>query len=123
MKLGKIINALPALQKLAGENLTVKTLYRINKLMRRLDKEIDFFNAERNKAIEELCEKDEGTKYKIPEKNREALSQRLVSLSDIDVEPEIEPLKISVDEDIKLSYNDLKALEGIIEIYDPEETQ
>ena len=121
MKLGKIINALPALQKLAGEDLTVRTLYKINKLMRRLDKEIDFFNSERNKAIEELCEKDEGNKFRIPEENREALNKRLHELSDLGIEPDIEPVRLTDNENIRLSYNDLKALEGIIELSEPDE--
>ena len=118
MKLGKIINALPALQKLAGEDLTIKTLYRVSKLMQRLEKEIDFFNAERNKTIEELCVKEKGAQYKIPEENREALDKRLEDLSNVDIEPEIEPTKISSDENMRLSYNDLKALEGLVLIYD-----
>ena len=123
MKLGKIINALPALQKLAGEDLTIKTLYRVSKLMQRLEKEIDFFNAERNKAIEELCVKEKGAQCKIPEENREALDKRLEDLSNLDIEPEIEPTKISSDENMRLSYNDLKALEGLVLIYDSDDAE
>ena len=123
MKLGKIINALPALQKLAGEDLTIKTLYRVSKLMQRLEKEIDFFNAERNKTIEELCVKEKGAQYKIPEENREALDKRLEDLSNVDIEPEIEPTKISSDENMRLSYNDLKALEGLVLIYDSDDAE
>lgn len=121
MKLGTVINALPSLQKLAAEDLTVKTLYKVNKLMQRLDKEIDFFNLERNKIIEELCKKEEGTKYLIPENNREEVDKRLKDLSDIDIDPDIDPIKISIDENIRLSYNDLRLLEGMIELSDPDE--
>lgn len=121
MKLGAIINALPALQKLAAENLTIKTLYKLDKQMRRLEKEIDFFNAERNKAIEELCEKDNGSQYIIPEKNRGELEKRLQELAGLDIEPDIEAVKISTGENIKLTYIDLSSLKGIVELYDPDE--
>lgn len=123
MKLKNIIEALPALQKLASEDLTIKTLYKVKKLMERLDKEIEFYNSERNKAIEQLCKLEDGTKYIIPDENREALNKRLQELSDVSVEPPIEPLVIFTDENIRLSYKDLKALEGIVELCDITEAQ
>ena len=123
MKLKNIVDARPALQKLASEDLTIKTLYKVKKLMERLDKEIEFYNSERNKAIEQLCKREDGTKYIIPDENREALNNRLQELSDVTVEPTIEPLVIFTDENIRLSYRDLKALEGIIKLCDINEAQ
>lgn len=123
MKLKNIIDALPALQKLASEDLTIKTLYKVKKLMERLDKEIEFYNSERNKAIEQLCRQEYGTKYIIPNENREALNNRLQELLDVTVEPPIEPLMIFTGENIRLSYKDLKALEGIVELCDINEAQ
>lgn len=116
MKLKNIVEALPALQKLASEDLTIKTLYKVKKLMERLDKEIEFYNSERNKAIEQLCKLENGTKYTIPDENREALNKRLQELLDVTVEPPIEPLVILTDENMRMSYKDLKALEGILKI-------
>jgi len=121
MKLVNVVNALPALQKLANEDLTIKTLYKVKKLMERLDKEIAFYNSERNKAIEELCQKEDETKYIIPDENRDLLNKRLMDLSDIDIDPPIDALQISTDEKIRLSYNDIKALAGIIELSDSDD--
>ncbi len=123
MKLKNIVEALPALQKLASEDLTIKTLYKVKKLMERLDKEIEFYNSERNKAIEQLCKLEGGTKYTIPDENREALNKRLQELLDVTVEPPIESLVIFTDENMRLSYKDLKALEGILEIRGFDEEQ
>lgn len=123
MKLKNIVEALPALQKLASEDLTIKTLYKVKKLMERLDKEIEFYNSERNKAIEQLCKQEDGTKYIIPDENREALNNRLQELLDVTVEPPIEPLVIFTGENIRLSYKDLKALEGIVELCNITEAQ
>lgn len=121
MKLGTIVNALPALKKIAGENLTIKTLYKVSMLMKTIDKELEFYNTERNKIIEELCKKDEGTRFIIPKENRDEVDKRIKELSDIDIDPAIEPIKISTAEKICLSYNDLCALDGIIELCDQEE--
>ncbi len=117
MKLKNIVEALPALQKLASEDLTIKTLYKVKKLMERLDKEIEFYNGERNKAIEQLCKREDGTKYTIPKENREALNKRLQELLDVTIEPPIEPLLIYANEEnIRLSYKDLITLDSIVEI-------
>ncbi len=101
MKLKNIINALPALQKIANKDLTIKTLYRVKKLMERLDKEIEFYNSERNKAIEQLCKPDDGAKYIIPDENREELNKRMQELLYVNLEPPIEPLMNYVIEEKK----------------------
>lgn len=123
MKLGEVVGALPALQKLASEKLTAKALYRVSKTLSRLDKEIGFFNAERCKIVEELGEKveDKEGAYEIPAANREEFNKRMAELSDIEIDPPIAVIKISTTEDIRLSYNDLRMLEGIVELEDPDE--
>ena len=123
MKLGKIVNALPALQKLANESFSIKTLYKMSKLMQRLDKEISFFNTERNKIIEELCEKEDDGKIKIPDKNKDEINRRLQELGDLDIDPDIEPIRLDINENVQLSYTDLIILEGIVELYDPDESK
>lgn len=123
MKLGRIVNALPTLQKLADENFSIKTLYKISKLLQRLEKEISFFNSERNKIIKELCEKEDDTKFKIPEKNKEEVNRRLQELGDLDVDLDIKPIQLDINENVRLSYVDLVVLEGMVELYDPNESQ
>lgn len=123
MKLGEIIGALPALQKLAAEKLTAKALYRVSKTLSRLDKEIGFFNTERCKIVEELGEKvkDKEGAYEIPAANREEFNKRIKELSDIEIDPPIAIIKLTTSEDICLSYNDLRMLEGIVELVEPDE--
>lgn len=123
MKLGEVIGALPALQKLAAEKLTAKTLYRVSKTLSRLDKEIVFFNTERCKIVEELGEKVENKEgaYEIPAANCEEFNKRIKELSDIEIDPPIAIVKLSTVEDIRLSYNDLRMLEGIVELVESDE--
>ena len=116
MKLGKVVNALPALQKLANENLTPKTLYWVSKLLRKLEKEIDVFNTSRTKLLKDLGKEIEPGKYKIPDDNIPEFENRFNELMDIDIEETFNIVKIPTTEDIKLSYNDLQALDGFIEL-------
>lgn len=122
MKLGKIVKALPALRKLAGADLTPKTLYRVSKLMSKLDKELAFFNRQQVKALGELGTKLEGGSWQIPPENRQAFEDRMTELANIEIEDEIKPVKLPVTENVSLSYNDICLLEGLIELDSIEET-
>ena len=54
MKMGKIIEAVPALRKVSDLPLSLKTLYKVKNLMLKLEHEINFYNEERMKIIESL---------------------------------------------------------------------
>ena len=116
MKLSNIVNAVPALQKLAGTNLSPKTLYWISKLMGKVDRELAFFNAEREKAIRELGKEMENGKWEISAENREALDRRIADLLDIDIDDDFKVAKIPTSENITMSYTELKTLEGLVEL-------
>ena len=116
MKLGTVVQALPALQKLAGENLTPKVLYWTNKLMARLEKEIDFFSTERGKLLKQYGEEVEPDKWKVKPENIEAFEAAMKEIVDIDIEADFKVVKIPTTEKISLSYNDLRLLEGLAEL-------
>ena len=115
MKIIQVVDALPSLQKLAGQELTTKTLYRIQKLFGNLETEIAFYNEQRNKILTQYCDLV-GNQY-VPKKGDEAkLNAELGELLNIDIECEIKEVVIGFDENIKLSYNDLVALKGFVRI-------
>lgn len=116
MKLGDVVNALPALQKLAGENLTPKTLYWVSKMLSKLDGEINFFNDERAKIAKELGNEVETDKWEIPVENRPEFERRMVDLLNVEIEAEFKVVKLPVTENIRLSYNDLRMLDGFVEL-------
>ena len=125
MKLGTVVNALPSLRKLASEDMSLKVLYKAHKLLSRLDKEIAFYNQERNRLIESLCDKDSGNQFKIPAENREELERKLTELFDLEIDPPITKLEILLDDalGLKMSHNDLCALDGIVELVEPNDTE
>lgn len=115
MKIIQVVNALPSLQKLAGQELSAKKLYKIAKLFGNLESEIAFYNEQRNKILTQYCD-IVGNQY-VPRAEDEAkLNAELNELLDIDIECEIKEVTIGIDEDVKLSYNDLMALKGFVRI-------
>ena len=121
MKLGKIVDALPALQKLGGENLTPKTLYWVSKLLSKLDDELSFYNKEHDKIIQELGSEVEGGKWQIPPENSPEFARRLTELANIEIDGDFKVVKIPLTEQISLSYADIRLLEGLVELDLPEE--
>lgn len=116
MKLGTVVNAVPALQKLAGEALTPKTLYWVSKLLSKLDIEIDFYNEERRKIVTSLGKEVETDKWEIPPEKREEFNSRMTELFNIEIEVDYKVVQLPTTENVKLSYNDIRMLDGFVEL-------
>lgn len=115
MKFKQVVEALPALQKLAGQDLSIKKLYKVSKLLGNLENEIAFYNAQRNKILAQHCD-IVGNQYVPREEDLEKLNAEIGELLDTDIECEVKDVVIGVDEDIKLSYNDLVQLKGFVSL-------
>lgn len=115
MKIIQVVEALPSLQKLAGQELTIKKLYKISKLLGNLENEVAFYNEQRNKILAKYCD-IVGNQCKPREADMDKLNEELGELLDTDIECEVNEVAISTDEDVKLSYNDLVALRGFVRI-------
>ena len=115
MKIGQVVNALPSLQKLAEQDLSIKKLYKISKLLGNLESEVAFYNGQRSKIMSKYCD-IVGNQYKPREEDFTKLNTELGELLDTNIEYEVNEVVIGIDEDIKLSYNDLVALKGFVRI-------
>lgn len=115
MKIMQVVDALPSLQKLAAQDISIKKLYKISKLLGNLENEIAFYNEQRNKIMSKYCD-IVGNQY-APRKEDEAkLNVEMRELLDTEIEYEVKEVAIGIDEDVKLSYNDLMALRGFVRI-------
>lgn len=115
MKIRQIVEALPSLQKLAEQDLSIKNLYRVSKLLSNLDSEIAFYNEQRNKILTKYC--DVVNNQYVPRKeNEERLNIELGELLDTDIEYDVKEVSIGDNENIKLSYKDLVMLSGFVRI-------
>lgn len=115
MKIMQVVNALPSLQKLAGCELSLPKLYKISKLLGNLEHEIAFYNEQRNKILAKYCDVV-GNQY-VPRAEDEAkLNAEMAALLNMEIESEVVEVAIGVDENVKLSYNDLMAMSGFVRI-------
>lgn len=115
MKIVQVVEALPSLQKLAGQDLSIKKLYKVSKLLGNLENEIAFYNEQRNKILAKYCD-IVGNQYVPREENVEKLNVEMKELLDTEIEYEVKEVIIDTDENIKLSYNDLVQLKGFVRI-------
>lgn len=115
MKLMQIVEALPSLQKLAGQDLSIKKLYQISKLLGNLEDEIAFYHEQREKILAKYCD-IVGNQYQPREEHMSQLNVELGELLETEAECEVKEVVIGTDEDVKLSYNDLVSLKGFVRI-------
>jgi hypothetical protein len=116
MKMVNIVNAQPALEKIASVDLPLKLLYSLKKLMEKLEREMRFFNEERDKLIMKYGEQEDDGAYRIPAENVADFQREANELGDIDVEWDVPPIVLPLMDGLELSYKELKTLEGFIEL-------
>lgn len=114
MKLKKIVDALPSLRKLAAADMPLRRLYQVKKLAAALQPEFDFFDEKRKAIVEKYCDPDNKTEI-LPE-NIEKTDVEFKELLDFEVSVKYKAVEIPDSDDIKLSLNDLKALDGFVKI-------
>lgn len=119
MKLLQLANASQAIQKIANQDLSMKTLHRLSRQLDAIRPHLEFYDAKRTEILEKHCQKDEKG-YLINDSNREVVETELQELFEVEAE-DIKAVEIPEYENLKLSYADFKALEGIITIKFEEE--
>lgn len=116
MKLRQIIDAAPALQKLATAELPIKRLYWVRKTLNKLNGEIEFFNEERIKILAKHNTSKDKDFVKIPPDKIDEVNEQINELLDTDVEVDnLKKFAINASDDIKLSVADINALEVFVD--------
>ena len=109
-----IVLAIPALSKLASEDISLRLAYRLKKNIAELQREADFFGEQRIKILEKHGTADESGNYTFDGDNEQLAITELDELLDLEVEPVIDAIDIPVTENLKLSVNDIGYLEPFI---------
>jgi hypothetical protein len=113
MVLRQVIEAIPALNKLADTELDIKSAYKVSKILSALKDEVEFFNLSKQKIIEKYGNvNDDGSVDYAPGKQAEA-QKEFSELINLEVQTEIEKIELSA-EGIKLTANDILALEPFV---------
>lgn len=110
VQMREIIQAIPALSKITGGDLSLRLAYQLKKSIAALQKEADFFSEQRQKIFDKYgTPKEDGTYSFAAEKEQEAIHE-LEALLDLEVTPEAETLEIPVTENLHISVNDIGLL-------------
>ena len=112
MKLRVIMSAVSAFQKLANADMTLKSAYRLKKLVDSVQTEIDFFNEKQYKIIEKF---GGGEGIVIPEDKLADMRAEIDELLELDVQTEFTPIKLPLTENVSVSASDITALSHFIE--------
>lgn len=121
MKMRELIDALPSLRKISEQELSAKTLYRVSKMMKKLENELNFYDKHRRKLIEDYCEEKDG-RSEPKQECRETFEKEFMELLELEITPDdFMPIAIPEEENIRLSYSDLCSLEKFITIKFTEE--
>lgn len=107
-----IIQAVPALNKLADGDLPLPLAYKLSKTLKSLQEEIDFFNDERAKVIAKHG--GELRRDRIVFRDAEGAGE-LEKILDLTVNPDVEKIVAPIFENIRLSAHDVTALEPFVE--------
>ena len=93
--LGKLVDASPSMQKLAVQNLPVKTAYVLSRTIKAADDHLETYEAQYAKLLTKYCEEREDGRWaaKTPE-DKERMDEDLRALRGIEVELAVQMCRI-----------------------------
>ncbi|QKJ99935.1 MAG: hypothetical protein HND40_10370 [Ignavibacteriota bacterium] len=117
LTLKQILESVDSLGKLLNKELPVKTAYRLGRLSKAIQSELDQFNLTRNNLIKKYGKEKDG-QYQIDPDDKTALekfNKEIEELLDVEIKIDsYEPIPINELDDIKLSAIDMSKLEIFI---------
>ena len=123
LTLNDIFNAVPALREISSKEFPGSTTFKIARLIRELDKEIQLFEEERMKIANKYGEKDEngnlipqenGT-IKIPDDKVQECNEEFQALFNTQVEINANKLPIEIFDSIEMTPTQAMNLEAIVD--------
>ena len=123
MTITEILNVVPVLQEMSNKSFPGATSFKIARLIRELDKEIQLFDKQRNEIAQEFGEKDasgqlvltEEGSVKIIESKIKECDEKLVSIFNTEIEINADKLSYSSIESADFTPSQALALEPIVD--------
>ena len=123
MTIMEILNMVPVLQEMSNKSFPGSTSFKIARLMRELDKEIQLFDKQRNEIAQEFGEKDasgqlvltEEGNVKIIESKIKECNEKLASIFNTVIEINADKISYSTFEGVNIAPAEALALEPIID--------
>jgi hypothetical protein len=114
MKLGTLVEAKPALERLASEKMPAKVSYKIARIIRLVNPFLEDYDMVIKKLFEKYAEDIEGVRS-VPKDKFEEFKDEVMAIREEEVEPPL-PYKLLLDElPESMTAFDLMALDWLIE--------
>lgn len=124
MKMQKLVEASPAIRKLAGMELPLKVSYDLSRLIRQMDEHLSFYDEAFRDMLQEHCDERDGGWYPKDAEAHRQLSEKHRELLDLEADMTgFRPVVLPEGLDIDISATDLIAMESFIIINTQEETK
>ena len=114
MKMKTVVDALPSIRKIANHDLPMQTLYRVKRLLDKLDAHLRFYDETRAEIIGKYCETGEDGRQRAKDGAEDSLEREMSELLSVSIDTEdVKPVKIPTNDGLRLSYADLCALDTL----------
>lgn len=115
VKLGQIIKSKDSLIELSKQKLPIKISYLLAKILKECDKELNFFEEERQKKIKEMGIENDKKEIAIPDEKIKDFVEELNVLGNTDIDLNFDKLKIIDLENVNIESTHLLSLDWLIE--------
>jgi len=116
IKVRKLVEMKPSLQKLITQDIPVKTAFKVGKTIKVLEKEYEVYEESKRKLFKKYGEENIDGNLKIKEENIKVFNEDLEELMNIEVDIELQKIKIGeLGEDTKLAGIDMFNLDILLE--------
>lgn len=115
--IANLINSIaPVLSKMMSKELSPVTSFKLVKIVKAVNAEIEIFNGERIKLLEKCGTKSEDkSDYIILDENKDAFNKGISELLALEVDIAVEKVNLA-NEDIKISPADMMKIEEFVEM-------
>lgn len=112
--LGELLNGKPALEKLVNLEISIKTAYKLSRIINKLNNELQNFEDQRQKLVSKYGEPEENGNVIVTQENMEAFSNELNELINLEIELAYEPVSLEELGDVKMRASELMLIDKFV---------
>lgn len=110
-----LINATPVFSKITNKELSPVVSFRLVKLIKEINVELEIFEKEKEKLLKKYGKKNDDDSYTILDENKDSWNKDITELLSLDVDITAEKVNLA-NEDIKISPADMMKIEEFVEM-------
>ena len=110
-----LINATPVFSKITNKELSPAVSFRLVKLIKEINVELEIFEKEKEKLLKKYGKKNDDDSYTILDENKDSWNKDITELLSLNVDITAEKVNLA-NEDIKISPADMMKIEEFVEM-------